>query len=122
MTRPPPRTTRTDTRFPYTTLFRSGGTGEPVTDGGASRLRRESRKGGVRAKRCHHGSQAGGIAGRRRVVTTAALTIAHLAGLAQGHIPCHRCGACRKDAEPGHVSGQNDEEQEAAEQGHRVKL
>src|SRR3546814_7207737 len=25
MTRPPPRSTRTDTLFPYTTLFRSGG-------------------------------------------------------------------------------------------------
>src|SRR3546814_19031696 len=27
MIRRPPRATRTDTRFPYTTLFRSGGTG-----------------------------------------------------------------------------------------------
>src|SRR3546814_4608470 len=29
MIRPPPRSTRTDTLFPYTTLFRSGGSLEP---------------------------------------------------------------------------------------------
>src|SRR3546814_7523413 len=30
MRRRPPRSTRTDTLFPYTTLFRSGGRGQPV--------------------------------------------------------------------------------------------
>src|SRR3546814_11954149 len=30
MIRRPPRSTRTDTLFPYTTLFRSGGTASPV--------------------------------------------------------------------------------------------
>src|SRR3546814_7865180 len=32
MRRRPPRSTRTDTRFPYTTLFRSGGVGTPFGD------------------------------------------------------------------------------------------
>src|SRR3546814_3351343 len=31
MIRRPPRSTRTDTLFPYTTLFRSGGGGAPLT-------------------------------------------------------------------------------------------
>src|SRR3546814_1307123 len=34
MIRRPPRSTRTDTRFPYTTLFRSVGHAGPVVDGG----------------------------------------------------------------------------------------
>src|SRR3546814_12187978 len=33
MIRRPPRSTRTDTLVPYTTLFRSGGTGHQVLDG-----------------------------------------------------------------------------------------
>src|SRR3546814_17112274 len=32
MIRRPPRSTRTDTLFPYTTLFRSGGSGREVSD------------------------------------------------------------------------------------------
>src|SRR3546814_10378881 len=32
MVRRPPRSTRTDTRFPYTTLFRSGGTPPALRD------------------------------------------------------------------------------------------
>src|SRR3546814_3616895 len=34
MIRRPPRSTRTDTLFPYTTLFRSGRPARPVFDGG----------------------------------------------------------------------------------------
>src|SRR3546814_14331621 len=37
MIRRPPRSTRTDTRFPYTTLFRSGGRARRGTAGGAAR-------------------------------------------------------------------------------------
>src|SRR3546814_8248221 len=51
MIRRPPRSTRTDTLFPYTTLFRSGQEGR----GG----RRGSRRGGARAARARRG-------GRRR--------------------------------------------------------
>src|SRR3546814_5080369 len=36
MIRRPPRSTRTDTLFPYTTLFRSVGLRRPVVDGGAA--------------------------------------------------------------------------------------
>src|SRR3546814_5327119 len=36
MIRRPPRSTRTDTLFPYTTLFRSHATGDARIDGGAS--------------------------------------------------------------------------------------
>src|SRR3546814_5512108 len=35
MIRRPPRSTRTDTRFPYTTLFRSTHQGQPAGQGGA---------------------------------------------------------------------------------------
>src|SRR3546814_2141786 len=45
MIRRPPRSTRTDTLFPYTTLFRSvrrrGGVGAVLGAGGADRLRRD---------------------------------------------------------------------------------
>src|SRR3546814_4064578 len=37
MIRRPPRSTRTDTLFPYTTLFRSGGEGFAVPRGGSLR-------------------------------------------------------------------------------------
>src|SRR3546814_13845300 len=39
MLRRPPGTTRTDTLFPYTTLFRSVGRGVPVGSGGSRLLR-----------------------------------------------------------------------------------
>src|SRR3546814_15549359 len=52
MVRRPPRSTRTDTRFPYTTLFRSRGfqdaprCGDPAADRRRpARVRRESRPG-----------------------------------------------------------------------------
>src|SRR3546814_3663184 len=41
MIRRPPRSTRTDTLVPYTTLFRSAHAGKPVNDVGAPRRRRE---------------------------------------------------------------------------------
>src|SRR3546814_16293592 len=37
MIRRPPRSTRTDTLFPYTTLFRSRGVGKMLTDAGEDR-------------------------------------------------------------------------------------
>src|SRR3546814_4257075 len=40
MIRRPPRSTRTDTLFPYTTLFRSDRAGAGVADGSAAALRR----------------------------------------------------------------------------------
>src|SRR3546814_15737490 len=49
MIRRPPRSTRTDTLFPYTTLFRSAG---PGAGGGAGRLRHPGRG------RCHQLARA----------------------------------------------------------------
>src|SRR3546814_15759116 len=43
MIRRPPRSTRTDTLFPYTTLFRSGCDDERPQRGGAARHRRQCR-------------------------------------------------------------------------------
>src|SRR3546814_4466739 len=43
MIRRPPRSTRTDTLFPYTTLFRSGCDDERPRRGGAARHRRQCR-------------------------------------------------------------------------------
>src|SRR6056297_4303541 len=42
MLRRPPRSTRTDTLFPYTTLFRSVFGGEPGGQGGSITFRREA--------------------------------------------------------------------------------
>src|SRR3546814_10938127 len=78
MIQPPPRSTRTDTRFPYTTLFRSPGAGggdpalprPPARTGG---LRRE--RGAVDApaaaddrRRGRRGARHAPPAGRRRLV------------------------------------------------------
>src|SRR3546814_1008425 len=50
MIRRPPRSTRTDTLFPYTTLVRSVGAAGPAADG--ARFQREEGKGeGARARR-----------------------------------------------------------------------
>src|SRR3546814_8011619 len=57
MIRRPPRSTRTDTRFPYTTLFRSSprrrgrGGGEADRGGRARPARRRARKAGLRHRR-----------------------------------------------------------------------
>src|SRR3546814_1811257 len=51
MIRRPPRSTRTDTLFPYTTLFRSGTRGAPSADGagkGAGAIRGGGAEGGAR--------------------------------------------------------------------------
>src|SRR3546814_16528422 len=45
MIRRPPRSTRTDTLFPYTTLFRSGDAGEQRQDDGIERQRLHSAAG-----------------------------------------------------------------------------
>src|SRR3546814_12653863 len=84
MIRRPPRSTRTDTLFPYTTLFRSrGGAGEAVADqrrrarGEAARTRRRIQappaavrllhrpglRGGGHALECDRGRDLGGAAG-----------------------------------------------------------
>src|SRR3546814_16892429 len=78
MRRRPPRSTRTDTLFPYTTLFRS-------LDGGVAHAGREG--GGVEAVHGRPGAHAAGMetvdgeAGRplcaRRVGATDAVTAAH---------------------------------------------
>src|SRR3546814_12334088 len=60
MIRRPPRSTRTDTLFPYTTLFRSGRI-VPVHAGGGERLRRRA---------------AGGDAPRARRAGAAAVPVA----------------------------------------------
>src|SRR3546814_10954023 len=51
MIRRPPRSTRTDTRFPYTTLFRSPQAAEGRRPGGA-RLLCAGERGGCRGKEC----------------------------------------------------------------------
>src|SRR3546814_21001652 len=56
MIRRPPRSTRTDTLFPYTTLFRSAATGRPVAN-----LQKPSQFGLFSATREHEG----GIASNR---------------------------------------------------------
>src|SRR3546814_7930711 len=48
MIRRPPRSTRTDTHFPYTTLFRSGHRGRPRTLAAARKLLRWSWAAGLR--------------------------------------------------------------------------
>src|SRR3546814_6659658 len=58
MIRRPPRSTRTDTLFPYTTLFRSGRRA-PAGRGGRGGLRR------LRRRRQGAGDGAGGIGGGR---------------------------------------------------------
>src|SRR3546814_3168141 len=58
MSRRPPRSTRTDTLFPYTTLFRSDGLGS----GGA----RRRRLGDLRDPADHPGERRGGTSARRR--------------------------------------------------------
>src|SRR3546814_16335764 len=45
MIRRPPISTRTDTLFPYTTLFRSGGDAEQQVDGGLDHRRFQLRRG-----------------------------------------------------------------------------
>src|SRR3546814_19163074 len=45
--RPPPRSTRTDSLFPYTTVFRSGGGGRAALRGSGGRPRRPHRDGTV---------------------------------------------------------------------------
>src|SRR3546814_8024604 len=58
MIRRPPRSTRTDTLFPYTTLFRSGSQGEAGGAGSGAegdRVSRQARHGG-RQGRAHAGS------------------------------------------------------------------
>src|SRR3546814_4258688 len=63
MIRRPPRSTRTDTLFPYTTLFRSlGGTQAPPEEGGRGRVavRRGTRRDGERHR-------IGSPVGRRRL-------------------------------------------------------
>src|SRR3546814_16618503 len=67
MIRPPPRSTRTDTLFPYTTLFRSGTAAVDKDSSGhrparpAARRRREARRRG-RRQIARHGRP---MAGRR---------------------------------------------------------
>src|SRR3546814_1686340 len=46
MSRRPPRSTRTDTLFPYTSLFRSGRQGSPALPAAAQRGGHANRKGG----------------------------------------------------------------------------
>src|SRR3546814_20338936 len=55
MIRPPPGSTRTNTRFPYTTLFRSGRAADPGHEGQGDdgRSRQGHRRGGLRAARMH---------------------------------------------------------------------
>src|SRR3546814_2597760 len=52
--RRPPRSTRTDTLFPYTTLFRSGDRGSPVAEEGGAFQARDHRadERGRRHRRC----------------------------------------------------------------------
>src|SRR3546814_9030846 len=59
MIRRPPRSTRTDTLFPYTTLFRSSGR-KAVHWSGGSNLRPSARRGGNRPGEglCHQCGQA----------------------------------------------------------------
>src|SRR3546814_1673141 len=64
MIRRPPRSTRTDTLFPYTTLFRSPARGVPVPGGPGAELRGVPRRGGrALLARPHRGSAAGAARG-----------------------------------------------------------
>src|SRR3546814_18898589 len=58
MIRRPPRSTRTDTLFPYTTLFRSGGVGTSARgDGRAGRRRLGPERGRQRRRRTLAGAR-----------------------------------------------------------------
>src|SRR3546814_10029749 len=61
MIRRPPRSTRTDTLFPYTTLFRSGAAGE---DAGGDAPGAAAPGAGARATGCDRGGAAGAAGGR----------------------------------------------------------
>src|SRR3546814_4275767 len=72
MIRRPPRSTRTDTLFPYTTLFRSrpvpgAATAPPCRGGGACRRRGGVRRGPARRLRPRRRRGAGARRGRRRM-------------------------------------------------------
>src|SRR3546814_4234906 len=77
MIRRPPSSTRTDTPFPYTTLFRAALLGGQWRDAGAARVRAlllrgrpvrglPARLAGRRRRRVRGQGQAAGVAGRRR--------------------------------------------------------
>src|SRR3546814_18170611 len=68
MARRPPRSTRTDTLFPYTTLFRSRH--RPDRDGGAGRLPDDDPRGGGPSA-AHHGDRRRGALGGVHAVTPA---------------------------------------------------
>src|SRR3546814_1177348 len=59
MIRRPPRSTRTDTLFPYTTLFRSRLVGDRQGAGHRQRPRRTARRGRPGAHRGGHGGHGG---------------------------------------------------------------
>src|SRR3546814_2130859 len=63
MVRRPPRSTRTDTLFPYTTLFRSAAVGAHRPGAGAARGRGDPRTGGPAQG---HAGRAGGRCGAAR--------------------------------------------------------
>src|SRR3546814_15885189 len=85
MIRRPPRSTRTDTLFPYTTLFRS--CGDPAERGEARSVRPVERHAARGAAGDHAARQHGGEGPVRRVLAAFAAALLCASGGAAGSLP-----------------------------------
>src|SRR3546814_8346196 len=97
MIRRPPRSTRTDTLFPYTTRFRSGDHGEPAA-GAEQRL--GGRKAALQLAQLVVHVDAQGLEGARRGVDRPTFATRALLSLGLLHHPAHQlgelAGACQR--------------------------
>src|SRR3546814_2902762 len=102
MIRRPPRSTRTDTLFPYTTLFRS--CGDPAERGEARSVRPVERHAARSAAGDHAARQHGGEGPVRRVLAAFAAALLCASGGAAGSLPGVDQALVESDAMPPKLS------------------